>query len=192
MNYKELLVKVRRFYKTQRRLPTYSELAKLCGYASKNAAYKIANKLISLGYITKDTTGKLIPHKLFAPLPLSGIVPAGTPINTTQNYSDIQSIDEFLIEKPEKTYLLTVTGDSMIEAGILPGDIVVVEQGRSPKNHDIVVAQVDGEWTLKYYETLNNKPILLPANKKYKTIIPTALLSIDGIVTSVIRKIQKN
>jgi repressor LexA len=92
------------------------------------------------------------------------------------------------MSKPESTYLVTVSGDSMIEAGIMPGDIVVVERGRDAKNGDIIIAEVDNEWTMKYFEKIGQKVRLIPANKKYKPIIPKHELNIGGVVVSTVRK----
>ncbi|MFQ5452447.1 MAG: LexA family protein, partial [Candidatus Paceibacterota bacterium] len=116
------LAKIRRFFRRQKRLPTYQELANILGFASKNAAYKLAQKLIKAGYLEKDRTGKLVPRRLFAPLPNSGIVQAGFPVPAEEELDDLVSIDEFLIDRPEATFMLRVSGDSMIDAGICPGD----------------------------------------------------------------------
>jgi len=84
--------------------------------------------------------------------------------------------------------MLTVRGDSMIEAGIQPGDIVLVEKGITPKPHDIVVAQVDEEWTLKYFIKDRVGVRLDPANPKYRFIRPKHSLVIGGVVKAVIRR----
>lgn len=83
---------------------------------------------------------------------------------------DTLSLDELLIRRPEATFMLTVQGDSMIAAGIVPGDMLLVEKGGTPKNNDIVVAQVDDEWTLKYYTKDREGVCLEPANQKYKHV----------------------
>jgi repressor LexA len=70
---------------------------------------------------------------------------------TSKFYARIPVLDEYLVEKPEATFMLRVEGDSMSEAGILPGDTVLVEHGRTPHNGDIVIACVDGPWTLKFF-----------------------------------------
>ena len=101
---------------------------------------------------------------------------------------DTLSLDEFLIEKPESTFMLTVSGDSMQDAGIQPGDLVLVEKGRSPREGDIVVAAVDGEWTMKYFAKRNGTICLEPANRRYHTIHPSHSLEIGGVVRSVVRK----
>jgi SOS-response transcriptional repressor LexA len=84
--------------------------------------------------------------------------------------------------------MLKVSGDSMIDAGIHPDDMVLVERGASPKTGNIVIAQVDGEWTMKYFVKDKSGIRLEAANKKYKTIRPGTSLEIGGIVRAVVRK----
>ncbi len=188
MNMDSALKQIRSFFKKQRRLPTYQELADMMGFASKNAAYKLAQKLIDQGYLEKDDKGKLIPRKLFAPLPNSGIVKAGFPTVADEDINDLVSFDEYLVHRPESTFVLNVSGDSMIEAGIHEGDIVLIDRMQQVKDGDIVVANVDGEWTLKYYRKQSGRIALIPANKKYQPIYPQQSLEIAGVVISVIRK----
>lgn len=187
----ELVIKkVRKFFYINKRLPTYQELADLLGFASKNASYKLAQKLIDLDFIQKDSKGKLIPKNLFSPLLLAGSIKAGTPTTADQDLSSISSLDQYLINKPEITYMLRVSGDSMIEAGIHENDIVLIEKVKEPKNGDIVAAFIDDEWTLKYYKKVNKKILLEPANKNYQPISPKNNLEIAGIVISVVRKLK--
>ena len=188
MNTHEGLQHIRTSFKKQRRLPTYQELADIMGFASKNAAYKLAQKLIDEGYLAKDTKGKLIPQKLFAPLPQSGIVQAGFPTVADEDINDLVSFDEYLVNRPEATFVLNVSGDSMIDAGIHDGDLVLIDRMQTVKTGDIVVANVDGEWTLKYYKKEGSKIVLVPANKKFHPIYPQQSLEIAGVVTSVVRK----
>ena len=76
----------------------------------------------------------------------------------------------------------------MIDAGIQPGDMVLVEKGKEPRGGDIVVAQVDGEWTMKYFTRDRQGIRLDPANRNYKPIRPKNDLELAGVVRSVIRK----
>jgi repressor LexA len=115
-------------------------------------------------------------------------VQAGFPSPAEEELLDTISLDEFLVRRPEATYLLTVSGDSMVDAGIRPGDLVLVEKGGEPKQMDIVIAQVDGEWTMKYFGSDSDGVYLEPANARYHRIRPVQSLSIGGIVRAVIRK----
>lgn len=184
----ETIERLRRFYRSNRRLPTYSELASIFGYSSKNAAFRLARKLIDEGYIEKDETGRLKPCGERLGVPLLGYVQAGFPTPADEELVDTLSLDEFLIEKPDASFLLKVSGDSMIDAGIHPNDLVVIERGLDPKNGDIVLASVDRDWTLKFYERRGGEVSLVPANPKYPVIKPEGELTLGGIVRAVIRK----
>jgi repressor LexA len=164
-------------------------MLKLFGYRSKNAVYGLLRKLESLGYIHKSADGKIAyTEKLIGSIKLLGTVQAGFPSPAEEELVDTLSLDEYLIDRPEATFLLTVTGDSMIDAGIHPGDIILVEKGKTPKKGDVAVVQVDGEWTLKYFERDRKGVYLEPANRNYQRIRPRESLTIGGIVKAVIRK----
>ena len=180
--------KLRTFLKTHRRLPSYQEMCPLFGFASKKASFDLAGKLIKAGIIAKDEAGKLIPKQLLPGLPLLGTIRAGNPSDAQQLLLDTMSIEGYLVENPEISYLLKVSGDSMIEAGINDGDMVIIEEGKSPKDGDIVVAQIDGEFTLKYFRKTEDAISLVPANKSYPSLFPKEELNIFGIVVSVLRK----
>jgi len=140
----------------------------LAGFKSKNAVHKLVGKLIELGVVAKDTTGRLIPKRLGTALPVLGVVAAGWPSPAEEELLDTMTLDEYLIQNKEATYLLQVKGDSMIEAGIMPGDHVLVERGAEPKDGDIVIAEVDGSWTMKFFRKRGSRVVLVPGNKKYK------------------------
>lgn len=182
------VAKLRVFFRKENRLPGYTEMMTLLDYKSKNAVHGLLQKLAELGYIRK-TGHKIAPTgKLTGAIGLLGTVQAGFPSPAEEELVDVLSLDEFLVSRPNATFMLTVSGDSMIDAGIQPGDIVLVEKGRAPVNGNIVVAQVDGEWTMKYYVKENNAVRLEPANKKYSPIVPKHTLVIGGIVRSLVRK----
>lgn len=180
--------RLRRFYRANRRLPTYSEMAQLFGYSSKNAAYRLAQKLIDEGFIEKDETGRLKPKGERLGIPLLGYVQAGFPSPAEEELIDTLSLDEFIIDKPEASFMLKVSGDSMRDAGIHRDDLVIVEKGVAPKNGDVVLACVDNEWTLKYYEKRGGEITLVPANPDYPVIRPRGELTLGGVVKAVIRK----
>ena len=121
-------------------------------------------------------------------IPVAGAVAAGYPSPAEEELRDIISIDEYLVTRPESSFLVKVRGDSMTGAGIMDGDMVIVEKGREPKNGDIVLAEVDGEWTMKFFVRMKEEIVLEAANPKYPTIRPKSELRLGGIVTAVIRK----
>ncbi|MDP3795285.1 MAG: S24 family peptidase, partial [bacterium] len=92
------------------------------------------------------------------------------------------------IRNREATYVLVVSGDSMKDAGIMPGDMVLVERGSPARNGDIVIAEVDGQWTLKYLRKRGAKVYLEPANKRYRPIFPRQELKVAAVAKAVIRR----
>ncbi len=180
---------LRQFWRLERRAPTYAEMLDLFGYKSKNAVFGLLQKLEEAGYISKDDNGRVaLLSKLTGTVRILGSIAAGFPTQEEEQATDAITLDEYLVKNPDNTYMLTVRGDSMIDAGIMPGDIVLVEKGPPPNQNDIVVARVDEEWTLKYYVRDNAGVRLEPANSKYKFIRPLRSLEIGGIVRAVIRK----
>lgn len=169
-------------------MPNYQEIMDLVGFKSKNAVYKLINKLIDEGAVEKDSKGKLTPSRTFGEVPLLGLVEAGFPTTTEEEVLETMSLDSYLIKHKESTYLLEVKGDSMIDEGIKEGDLVIVERRGDAKEGDIVIAEVDGGWTMKYYKKKGNQVYLMPANKNYKPIYPEYDLKIAAIVKGVIRK----
>ena len=171
-------------------MPSFSEIGEMIGLKSKNAVSKLINKLEQLKVIERDGKGRLIPGSIKFPVRILGTVEAGFPSPAEEELADTLSLDELLIRNPEAAFLLKVSGDSMSEAGILPGDMVIVDKGKPPKSGDIVIAEVDGEWTMKYLRKRGNSVTLIPANSKYKPIKPKNELKIAGVVTAVVRKYQ--
>ncbi len=180
--------KLSRFYWAHNRMPSFSEMAGLFGFASKNAVSKVVNRLVEEGIVQKDKTGRLIPGASLKGLAIRGTVGASFPSPAEEELVDVITLDEYLIHNHEATFMLNVSGDSMIDAGIHPGDIVLLERGKTPKHGDIVVAQVDHAWTMKYYEKKGKQVRLVPANKAYPMIFPKEELTITGVVVGVVRR----
>src|SRR5688500_2977961 len=151
-------------------MPTYSEMTKLFGFKSKNAVAKVVEKLLEAGLVAKDHLGRLTPSRNFGEVPMLGYVTAGFPAPVEEEMAATVSVDDLLIEKKAFTYMLEVDGDSMIDAHIKKGDMVLVEKCNSANDGDIVIAEVDGEFTMKYLRKRSNKIWLEPANKNYMPI----------------------
>lgn len=181
------VAKIADFHREYKRMPSFSELQGLLGYKSKSAVHYFVQKLIDKGFIDQDATGRLVPKNL-GEIRVLGVVEAGFPTSASEEMIDTMSLDEWLIEKKEATYMLTVKGESMIDAGILPGDTVLVERGAVPRVGDIVIAEVDGEYTMKRYRLKGKTPYLEASNKEYKDIYPAQKLTIPAVVRAVIRK----
>jgi repressor LexA len=169
-------------------MPTQTEIQTLAGFKSRNAAFKLVEKLERDGIVERDGKGFLIPKRLFGEIRILGTVEAGFPSPAEEELNDTMSLDEWLIRNKEATFMIKVKGDSMIDAGIMEGDMVLVERGKEPKSGDIVIAEVDRHWTIKYLEKKGASVRLIPANKKYQPIVPKEELNIAAVVTAVIRK----
>jgi SOS regulatory protein LexA len=168
-------------------MPGYSEMCTLFGFASKNAVAKVVNKLVEEGVVRKDARGKLTPLTLGDEIPLLGYVEAGFPSPAEESALDHITMDDLLLGSLQKLYLLRVKGESMIDAGIFEGDLLLVERTDHAKANDIVVANMDGEWTVKYLREKKGKRYLEAANESYLDLHPESSLEIGGIVRSVIR-----
>lgn len=182
------ITKLQQFYNDKKRLPTFREAAKLLGYKSPRAVSYWISTWVKRGFVQREKTGKLMPGPKLMPIKILGEVQAGFPSPAEEEMPDTISLDDWLIKKKESTFMLKVSGWSMKDAGINPGDFVLLERGRTPKPGDIVVAEVDHEWTMKYFDKRGGRVILRPANKDFKPIIPEEELNIAGVVVSVIRK----
>jgi repressor LexA len=183
--------KITAFFRDQGRMPTYSEIAEIIGVRSKSVVHFWVAKLLSAGILQKDAKGFLFLRRNPRALKLAGEVCAGFPSPAEEELRDIISFDEYLIRNPETSFLLSVTGDSMIEAGIREKDLVIVEKNKEPQNGDIILAEVDGNWTMKYFRRRGKIVTLEAANSKYSPIIPRTDLRIAGVITAVVRKYYK-
>ncbi len=162
--------RLRGFYRRWGRAPGYNEMLKLFGYASKNSVFGLIRRLHDEGFVIKRNRKIALTPKITAGLRLLGSVQAGFPSPAEEELADNLSLDEFLIRKPEATFMLKVSGDSMIDAGIHPGDLVLVERGTTPKNRDIVVAMIDGDATVKRLHYSGGTIELRPENPRFKPI----------------------
>lgn len=180
--------KILSFYERHKRMPGYAEIMSITGFKSKNAVYKLINKLVDLGVIQKDAKGKITPNFESDEVPFLGYVEAGLPSLAEEDLLDTIDIDSYLIPHKENSYILEVKGDSMIDEGIKEGDYVIVEKKSDAKDGEIVIAEVDGGFTMKYLKKKGNTIFLRPANKDFKDIYPTESFNIVAVVKAVIRK----
>ncbi|MEK7564152.1 MAG: transcriptional repressor LexA [Patescibacteria group bacterium] len=180
--------KIESFHRDNKRMPTYSEMMQIFGFKSKNAVFKIVEKLVDAGFISKDHLGRIVPSESFGEIPRLGFVTAGFPTAVEEELVDTINLDELLIKNKPLTYMLEVDGDSMIDAHIEPGDMVLVEKCNNAKDGDIVIANIDGEFTMKYLRKHGYTSWLEPANKNYKPLHPQTNLDVIAILKAVIRK----
>jgi SOS regulatory protein LexA len=180
--------KITDFFLENGRMPTYSEMAEIIGVRSKSVVHFWVAKLLDAGILQKDAKGFLSLTRNPRALKLAGEVCAGLPTSAEEEIKGIVSFDEYLVRNPETSFLLSVKGDSMIDAGIREKDMVIVDSRREPKNGDIVLAEVDGNWTMKYFRRDGRTVTLEAANPQYSSITPRADLRIAGVITAVVRK----
>ena len=190
MNTTKIIAALREFFAQERRLPGYNEMLRIFGYRSKNSVFLALRMLEERGYIVKGPHGKISPTaKLDGPIRILGTVQAGIPVDAEQ-LTDARTVqmEKFLAPHPDRSFLLEVRGDSMIEAAINEGDYVLVEAREKANVGEIVVANVDGEWTLKYLDKDAKGLFLRPANSRYAPIRAREKMTIAGVVRAVVRR----
>jgi repressor LexA len=177
------------YFASYRSLPSYSHMQEMLGLRSKDTVSKLVSRLKLMGFLDTAPDKKLIPGKRFFERPLANsTVQAGAFTETYAEGNDYITIDEHLIQKPSRTELIPVAGDSMKDVGILDGDIVVVEKRDLAHVGDIVVAILDDRFTIKTLGKENGKYVLIPANKDFDIIRPKELFSIYGVVVGQFRR----
>lgn len=193
--------------------PSVREICKAVGYKSTSTVHRYLEKLMENGYIhkdpskpralkilnpIKDTKSKVISSNLksynndfnhqIANVPIVGRVTAGKPILAVENIEDYFPIPAEFTKNAE-AFMLKVEGESMIEAGILNGDLVLVRQQNSANNGEIVVALIEDEATIKTFYKEKDYFRLQPQNSGMEPIIVKDNLSILGKVIGVYRRL---
>ncbi len=177
--------------------PTLREMREHFGVTSDNSILKHLKALEEKGFIKKDDTPRgiqlldRIKEKLASKgfsLPVLGFIPAGGPVLTEEYVDSWMTVGEDLAKNSEDYFLLKVRGESMIDAGIFEGDLVIVDKKRTPKNGDIVVGLVDNANTLKRLIKKDGKTYLKAENKNYNDIYAENELLVQGVVTAMVRR----
>lgn len=182
--------KISKYYGQNRTMPSFSEMAEMLGYRSKNSVHRLVAKLMDDGFVSKDNRGGLVPGRAFGAVRMLGYVEAGFPTATEEELVDTVDIDRLLVGNREKMFMLRVSGESMIEEGINDGDYVLVERTADARDGDIIVAFIDGGYTVKFLRRKNGRAYLEPANRNFPNIVPREgdELQICAVVRAVIRK----
>ena len=178
--------------------PTFDEMRDFLQIKSKSGIHKLLSSLEEKGFVNR------LPHKARAlsinvnanvnenekNLPFLGRIAAGNPIEAITGSFEQISVPNYLINNKDEHFTLEVTGDSMIDAGIFDGDIVVIRKTETANSGDIVVALIDqNEVTLKRFRSFKNSIALEPANKNYKIrIFGEDRVKIQGKLVGLIRK----
>lgn len=184
----QYLANLQDYYARHRVLPSYSRIGALVGLNSKASVAGMVIRLKAVGFLESSPDRRLKPGKRFFERPLAESVRAGLPSPAVDSNLEGLSIDEYLVAHPSRTVLITVKGDSMVDAGIHAGDVVVVEKRTSANIGEIVVAIIENEFTLKRLHKERGRIVLKPENKAYPVIRPKGDLEIFGVVVGQFRK----
>ncbi len=183
---------IKAFISSQSRQPTLTEIGKLLGMSSSSTVHKHIKNLIAQDYL-QSTEGKAaycLKKNKKNSLPLVGKIAAGSPIEA---FSDPQELDINQHYQNSGQYILQVAGDSMIEAGIMNGDYVVIREQAVAEKGEIIVAlitdEIDGEEaTLKYYYPQSDHIELRPANASMESMFySSSKVIIQGIIVGSFR-----
>jgi repressor LexA len=172
------------------RPPTYRDIARACGDSAVGTVQDHIRALLRKGFLEKESgvaRGIRLSHRTASmDVPVLGAVPAGRPIEAIESILGSIAIPA---RWRGELYALRVVGESMIGAGILDGDYVIVQKQSEARNGDIVVAMIDGEATVKTFERKHGRVRLLPANPRFAPIeVPEGSENcIQGKVVSVQR-----
>ncbi|MBF0708531.1 MULTISPECIES: transcriptional repressor LexA [Bacillales] len=182
--------------------PSVREIGEAVGLASSSTVHGHLARLEKKGYIRRDPTKPRaievlgldetidIPRQHTVNVPVIGKVTAGQPITAIENVEEYFPLPEQFAQDEEHTFILVIEGDSMIEAGIYNGDMVIVKQQPTANNGDIVVAMTDeAEATVKRFFKESNYFRLQPENSSMEPIILDSV-SILGKVIGVFRSIH--
>jgi SOS regulatory protein LexA len=187
------LEKLRSYWKQHRAFPSMAKLCDVVGLSSTASVFDLVTRLKDAGYVQR-VEGRIAPTKRFFGRPLLGNVRAGVPQPREEEQDDFEvlTLDDYLVPDPNRTFLARVKGDSMRDAALVDGDLVVVQKNCPTKVGDIVVAVVDGQVTVKY---LRQEPggrfYLQAANPEYADIFPDGELEVLGVVVGQCRAYRR-
>ena len=188
-NDRSYLASLQDYYARHHALPSYSSIGGLLGLRSKSSVAALVARLKLRGFIESTPDRRLAPTRRFFERPLAdSAVRAGLPDPVDDAPPDALTIDDYLIEHPSQTVLVRVKGDSMQDAGILDGDLAVIEKRSAARRGEIVVAIVDNQFTLKRLDLERGRFILRAENKAYPIIRPEGALEIFGVMVGLVRK----
>ncbi len=170
-------------------LPSFEIIARRFGFKHKNSIWQYFNKFKEENLITEENQRYRINKNLFGAKKMMSPVRAGFASSGEDYVEKRVSLDEeFNIDNPS-TFLFTVSGDSMVDLGIFEGDTVIVKKCTEARSGDIVLAYIDGGYTLKTLRKRGKESWLEPANKNYPILKPKETLEIFGVVKGIVRKV---
>ena len=179
--------------------PTTAEIMERFGFASPNAVTSHLQALERKGALLREPNkarGLVLTDsyrdRAMVEIPIYGTIPAGLPTDERQQPDGCISVDVETLRLPKgaRVFAVKVRGESMTGAGILSGDVVVLEF-REPRNGEIVAALIDGETTLKRYVVQRGKPFLKAENPRFPNLIPAQELVIQGVQVGLLRMVKR-
>lgn len=189
-NHEEYSEKFEEYFKEHRRIPSFEVMKNILGVKSKNTVHNFFKKLEEEWYLEKEGQSYFPTLKL-SWTPVYSSVRAWFATTADEASKDYMNLESYIMPHSNSSVIVTVKGDSMIEASILEWDLVVVDKWLSANIWDIVIAEVDWGFTLKYLEKDKKWRFYLRAwNPNYEDIYPTEELNVFGVLVSVIRKIR--
>jgi len=175
--------------------PSTREIQHHFGFASQTSVMQYIATLARKGFLdrhARKARALITPVQKvrITDIPIYGQIPAGMATPTEQTIEGHVSLDARSVNasKNARTFALRVRGDSMVEAHILDGDIVILEDRKDVQNGDIVAALIDGDTTLKRYVMEHGRPYLKAENPLYPNLVPARELRIQGVMVSLVRK----
>jgi repressor LexA len=175
--------------------PSTREIQHHFGYASQTSVMQYLGALERKGFLNRHARKARalitsVQKVRITDIPIYGQIPAGMATLTEQNIEGHVSLDMSSVNasKNGRTFALRVRGDSMIDAHILDGDLVILEDRKDVQNGDIVAALIDGETTLKRYVMEHGRPYLKAENPLFPDLVPARELRIQGVMISLVRK----
>jgi SOS-response transcriptional repressor LexA len=187
-----VLTAVQDYFAKQRAMPSFADIARTLGISVSTVAFHV-DALKANHFLGATATGRLVPGKAFFQRTLVSSVTAGMPALVDDSAPEALLIDEYLVDTPSRTFLLTVKGESMLDAGLFPGDILVVKRGALAVPGDIVVVNANGEGTVKELAQDEAGELYLRArNPAYPDIAPAEGFEVMGVVTGQFRRYVRN
>jgi len=214
---KQILDFIRYKQDSEKLTPTLREIAAHFRFSSVNAALAHVQALRTKGFV-KNSSGRARSLQMLSPsmspskwaagsptprppssalpnppvvsVPIYGSIPAGIPIDASQEQEGcaLIDVDTLGIKPTARTFGLRVKGDSMIGKSIVEGDTVIIEHGVQPRSGDVVAALIDGQVTLKTFILQQGKPYLRAENPRYPKLIPQEELQIQGVMVALVRR----
>ncbi len=179
--------------------PSTREIQHHFGFASQTSVMQYLVTLERKGFLdrhARKARALITPVQKvrITDIPIYGQIPAGMATLTEQTIEGHVSLDTRSVNasKNGRTFALRVRGDSMIDAHVLDGDIVILEDRKDVQNGDIVAALIDGETTLKRYVMEHGRPYLKAENPLFPNLVPARELRIQGVMVSLVRKQMPN